>query len=201
MPTYKKPVIRSGTFHLPQPGGKTFELSVDAARMNRWIEAFRAFRASGNKISLTHDHLQSVEAVIGEVTELSLNAAGELEAGFVTDRADLVEGEGKGEVSIELDRNVILGNGRRFAEAVTAVSIVRRPVVAGQLPAEKIAASLAGIVESENPLLADATRRLEMSRAAAAGAGSGVDQSSTGNMLIDDAERRAREWAGLRGGQ
>lgn len=139
---FRKPVIRVGKFHVPLPAGRMFELDVTPERLTKWAANFARMKQAGVRTDLTRDHERSATARLGDVLDLKVDGdqliatakPADDDAAKLLDRCP--------EVSIEIEPNYRDGSGNVYDEAVTAVSVVRQPVVPDQQPWERIAASL-----------------------------------------------------------
>jgi hypothetical protein len=197
---YRKDAIREGRFFAPNPaGGAALELPVDGDRLNRWVSAFRRMQANGVKVDLTIDHNDSAEAKRGEVVDLfraRIDDDGRVipdpkgpVLGFDCDFADADAAKLAHrcpEVSIELEPAVEDGAGNTYGEAITAISIARQPVVGGQAPFQKIAASQGA--------------RTDDKAVVALAANTATTPASTGSnspMFTDEQKQQIREKLGL----
>jgi hypothetical protein len=135
---YRKDVIRTGRWFVPHMG---VWLDVDAARLDHWAQQFTRMKAAGVSVDLTVDHRSGAEAKRGET--LRLEREGDTLYAVVRPADEDSEALLRrcGEVSIEVERELIDGRGTKFSDAITAVSVCRKPVVTGQQPFERIAAS------------------------------------------------------------
>ncbi len=150
---YRKDCLRLGRFVAREAvTGRAVELEVSAARLDGWVAAFGAMRAGGVEVDLTVDHGGGAASRRGWVTALYrastrgdalvADPEGEVlafEAELSDDEAVLLA-QRCPHVSVEIEPDFIDGQGRRYGEAITAISIVRQPVVPGQRPFSKLAA-------------------------------------------------------------
>ena len=138
---YIKDAIRLGTYVHPKKGWK---LNVTDERLDGWCTRYHAMQANGVPIKLTKNHEDRTksESVVGDVV-------GAVREGdwlrFVVEargqkNIDLIEANK--DVSVEIEPELKDGEGNKYGECITAVSIVPNPVVNGQRPFEPIAASL-----------------------------------------------------------
>lgn len=139
---YRKDAIRVGTWHARHPAtGEPVQLNVTPERLDRWVSNFARMQANGVGVDLTVDHKRGAESRRGSV--VSLYRDGD-KLFFDSEPADQdAEALLKRcpEVSIEVDPDVRDGAGNVYDEAITAISLCRKPVVTGQQPFERIAAS------------------------------------------------------------
>lgn len=140
---YRKDVIRTGRFFVPK---MRLWLEVTPDRMDRWVSTFDLMRRRGVKVDLTLDHLDpgSAESKRGELVRLQrLGDTLYADVEVADAETELLLARCP-EVSLELDQGFQDGLGNTYDEALTAVTICRQPVVPGQQPFLKIAASLRG---------------------------------------------------------
>lgn len=138
---YRKDAIRCGRYVVPKAGG-SIEMRVDQKRMELWVNNFKAMQARGVAVDLTVDHGRGAEAKRGRVTDLWINGDRLMFEAEPADEDTEHLMSRCPEVSIEVDPVFVDGHGNRYDESLTAISIVRKPVVPGQQAWERIAASL-----------------------------------------------------------
>jgi hypothetical protein len=134
---FLKPVICLGSFIHPKHGWK---LDVDENRLNTYVKNFAAMKSNGVPVKLTKDHKRTSDAVVGDAIELTregdwLNAIVE-----VSGEKNIELCETNKDVSIEVDEGMVDGKGNRYGECITAISVVRNPIVPGQTGFKRIAA-------------------------------------------------------------
>ncbi len=160
---YRKDCLRIGRFIAREAAsGRRVELDVSGDRLNRWIAAFNTMRSQGIEVDLTVDHGTDARSRRGRIlslfrassdgSRLIADPDGEVLAfdAEVADEETALLARRCPHVSVEIEPDFIDGRGRHYGEAITAISIVRQPVVAGQWPFERIAA---GRVRSAECLL------------------------------------------------
>lgn len=167
---FRKDVIRSGRFFVPNLNAW---LDVTPERMDGWVASFAKMQANGVSADLTTDH----EEVKGDAGALSLRDVepwkAEAKRGVLTklervgdvlfmetnipDAAGVKLVNRCPEVSLEMERGFRDGKGNEYGEAITAVTICRKPVVPGQGPFQRIAASR-GQTSNTNVFWIDAHR-------------------------------------------
>jgi len=139
-----KDVLSIGEYEWERDG-QQLRLDVDHARLNRFADTHNRLRANGvspEVFRVTKDHKQGVDAVVGYlngdafVLGDSLYMVHEMRGEDGIDLAQRVP-----QVSVEIDPDFIDGKGNHYGEAITASSVVAAPVVPGQQPFRKIAAS------------------------------------------------------------
>ena len=141
-PRYRKDAIRVGRFVARNPvTGEDLAVEATPARLQRWADTFARMRSAGNRIDLTVDHKRGAEAVRGDVVAMAVEGD---RLYFETEPSD---GEAEKliqrcpQVSIEFEPQYKDGAGNVYEDAITAVSVCRKPVVTGQEPF-RVAASL-----------------------------------------------------------
>lgn len=147
---YRKELIRVGTFRVP---GSDITLDVTPDRLDKWVENFKLMRDDGESIDLTKDHLDGAEGQIGKVHQIG-RARIDGDKIVPDEKGDVLFGDIEPadedcdkivqrcpKVSVEIEEDFEIGTSKKFDEALTAVSVVRKPVVGGQTGPVKIAAS------------------------------------------------------------
>lgn len=139
---FRKDAIRVGKFVARNPiDGTDLHLNVTPERISKWIAANKLMRDNGVSVDLTKDHKRGADSKIGSVDELL--AEGDVLHFDLTaaddDAAKLLQR--CPEVSIEIEPNVKDGKGNVYGEAITAITVCRKPVIPGQQPFIPIAAS------------------------------------------------------------
>jgi hypothetical protein len=134
---YEKDIIHSGTYTHPQKG---WTLDVTPERMDQWVATFYAMKNAGVKVPVTLDHSDSARDVVGEVVDMRRDGDSLIAIHEIT------KTEGKElatvpavEISIEIEDPYLGTDGKNYGEAITASSMVQRPVVSGQKPFKKAA--------------------------------------------------------------
>jgi hypothetical protein len=127
---FQKDIIHVGEYTHPVKG---WRLSVDHARLDKWVSAFNRMKAAGVTVPVTVDHSDKADGIRGEIVEMrregdDLIAVHELRLG---DGVAMAMTPGV-EVSIEIEPDFQDGQGRQYGEAITASSLVQRPVVPNQ---------------------------------------------------------------------
>jgi len=134
---YIKDAIHVG--HYKHPNG-SFDVEIDTARMDRWIDTFWKMQGNGVKVPVFADH--------NDDTASERQSPSERTRGYVTDmfRKDdtlyYVQEFGSKEsetmattvdqVSINVDPEFVDGEDRKYGEAITHIAITPKPVVPGQ---------------------------------------------------------------------
>ncbi|MCC5829077.1 MAG: hypothetical protein JJU36_06470 [Phycisphaeraceae bacterium] len=147
LPLLRKDCARVGRFILPERHGHgPTVLDISPARMDRWIHTFASMRRSGIRIDLTIDHEPGAAGRIGEIIELYRCGDKSFEPdptgmhlAFVCRPADMQALPiilRNPEASLELEQPHRDGLGQLHQEAITAISLVRQPVIPGQRPFE-----------------------------------------------------------------
>lgn len=136
---FHKDLIRVGRFVHPTEGW-TIDVTVD--RLETWLSAFQKMRANGVDIEVTADHSDDAEAVRGYMIDAfieddTLFGVLEMRGEKGIELAEVVKN-----VSVEIAPDFTDGKGRHYGDTITAVAIGQKPVVPGQRPFERIAASL-----------------------------------------------------------
>jgi hypothetical protein len=135
---FVKDIIRAGRFYVPHMG---LWLDVDTQRIDDWVTQFARMKANGVNVPLTIDHAQTADAVRGNVFRLYRdNDTLMMECEVPDDDSEALLKRCP-QVSLELEKGVTDGNGTKYPEAITAVTITPKPVVPDQEPFQKIAAS------------------------------------------------------------
>ncbi len=150
---YRKDCLRIGRFIAREAvSGRRVELEVSGDRLDRWVAAFNAMRSQGIEVDLTVDHgtdarsrrgcVLSLFRASADGSRLIADPAGDVLAfdAELTDEETALLAWRCPHVSVEIEPDLVDGRGRHYGEAITAISIVRQPVVAGQRPFERIAA-------------------------------------------------------------
>jgi len=146
---YKKDIIRTGSYKHPKEG---WDLVVDNARMDKWIETFYKMKKNGVDVEVVRDHSEKADDVLGYTVDLfregdKLFAIPEIIGQESIDLAERVKN-----VSVLIDQDFIDGTGTDYGEAITHISIVQSPIVPGQERFVPIAASRGGMAR-QVPLL------------------------------------------------
>ena len=139
---YRKDAIRVGKFVARNPiDGTDLHLDVTPERINRWLAANKIMRENGVSIDLTKDHKRGADFKLGSVDTLDID--GDTLMFDLTVDDDDAEKLLKRcpEVSVEIEPNARDGLGNQYGEAITAITVCRKPVVPGQQPFIPIAAS------------------------------------------------------------
>lgn len=134
---YRKDAIRVGNFTARNPvDGSDVELNVTPERMLGWLNQFQAMKHDDRRIDLTVDHKRGAEAVRGQVTNMEIDGDTlYFECEAADDDAAALLGRCP-QVSVEIEPPTTM-----YGEAITAISVCRKPVVGGQGAFERIAAS------------------------------------------------------------
>lgn len=138
---YKKDVIHTGHYRHPKDD---WTLDVTPERMDKWVDAFKKMRANGVDVEIVRDHSDKADDIAGYNLELfregdTLYAIPEMIGQESIDLAERVKN-----VSVLIDKDFVDGTGTHYGEAITHISIVQSPVVPGQEPFERMAASRGG---------------------------------------------------------
>ncbi|MBL4702733.1 MAG: hypothetical protein JKX85_15925, partial [Phycisphaeraceae bacterium] len=142
---FKKDAIRVGQFIARNPiDGTSLLLEVTPQRISSWIEQFQFMRGNGVQVDLTVDHKKGAAAKIGTVDYLYRDDETLMFDLTVPDKESVLLLERCPEVSIEIEPGFQDGKGHIYGEAITAITVCRKPVVGDQQPFVPIAASLQG---------------------------------------------------------
>lgn len=109
--------------------GWTLDLNPD--KLNAYAAAFDSMKANGVTVPVTLDHSASATAVVGYVEDLFVQGD-RLYARLTTNGMHANLPEVVRTVSVEIEPDFTDGRGNKYGEAVTAVSIVKSPVVPNQ---------------------------------------------------------------------
>ncbi len=139
---WRKDAIRVGRFVARNPiDGTDLRLDVTPNRLAKWVESFSQMKTNGVSVDLTIDHKRGAEAKRGTVTGMHIVGDRLMFDATPADEASQTLMARCPEVSVEIEPAFRDGEGREYGEAITAISICRKPVVPGQQPFERIAAS------------------------------------------------------------
>lgn len=133
-----KDVIRTGRWWVPRLQAW---LNVTPERMDQWVKTCKLMLDRGVSVDVTADHAEGAEAKRGQITELYRDGDKLMMKCNFADPASLQLAQRCPEVSLELEQDFEDGHGNKYDEAITAVTITRQPVIPGQEPFKKIAAS------------------------------------------------------------
>lgn len=122
-------------------------LDITPERADLWCKAFGSMRDAGVPVKFTKDHGQGSDSSLGEVVDM-----------WREDDEIIWVVEARGDVAIdmchriphispEIEGNFKDGKGAVYGEAITAVSITPDPVIPGQRPFVKIAASRVPVLQ------------------------------------------------------
>lgn len=144
----RKDCARTGEFWVPGAAGAhtPSRLTITDDRLTRWIHTFHLMQQQGVRVDLTLDHQPHTRARVGRITHLYRCSASDLTADPQGTHLAFICEPGHPELlplilqnpeaSIELSTNFQDGLGRHYPEAITAISLVRHPVIPGQRPFE-----------------------------------------------------------------
>jgi hypothetical protein len=139
---FRKDAARVGNWVARNPiTGEDLHLKITPERIAEWVAKNKLMRSNGVSVDLTIDHQRGAKSKIGSVDALDMDGdllmfdstAADDEAAKLCQRVK--------EVSIEIEPNVKDGKGNSYGEAITAISVVRKPVISGQGDFVPIAAS------------------------------------------------------------
>lgn len=141
-----KDIIHTGMYVHPKHGWK---LDVTPERMDRWVASFKAMQKNGVDAEVVVDHSEKAKDIQGELVDMcrdgdTLYAVHEM----VGEDAIKLAHKCKN-VSPLIERDFKDGQGNSYGEAITHSSLVQQPVVPGQHPFMPIAASMAGMPNSD----------------------------------------------------
>ena len=139
---FRKDLISVGTYTHPVFG---WTLQVDEDRMDRWVAAFDRMADNGVVVEVVKDHSAKADDKIGEL--VGMERDGETLHGLHEFRGeDAIELASRvRNVSIAVDKDFRDGKGVAYGEAIVHSALVQQPLVPGQEPFEKVAASRFGV--------------------------------------------------------
>lgn len=135
---FRKDVLRVGTYKHPT---NDWVLDVTPERLDRMASTFNLMLKNGVTSDVTVDHSTSARDKIGKI--VAAVREGDtlyLDHEFADEDAEKIA-ERVGESSLEIEPVLKDGRGNTYIDAIVANSIVRQPVVPGQSPFVRIAAS------------------------------------------------------------
>jgi hypothetical protein len=135
---FVKDIIRAGKWWMPRLQAW---LNVTAERMDNWAKTCKLMLERGVAVDVTTDHVEGATAKRGQIVDLYRDGDKLMMKCRFADEESIKLAQRCPEVSLELERNVEDGHGNHYDEAITAVTITRQPVIPGQEPFRKIAAS------------------------------------------------------------
>lgn len=151
---FRKDAIRVGKFIARNPiDGSDIELDVTPDRINKWHGAFSRMQANGVKVDLTVDHKSGAEAKRGEIINMLIDGDTLLFDSDLVDDDSVLLAQRCPEVSVEIEPGYKDGKGNEYGEAITAITICRKPVVPDQGPFLPIAASQSNRTDDQRFLI------------------------------------------------
>lgn len=142
MQRFEKDIIRIGTYTHPTKG---WTLDVTPQRLTEWEANFKTMQGAGVKVPATQDHSNKAADVVGEL--VGVERRGDRLVGLHDLDADGQKLAAKTavETSVEIDDQYRIPEGNKLiGSALTASSLVQRPIISKQTPFVKIAASREG---------------------------------------------------------
>ncbi len=139
---YIKDVLHVGRFVHPD---EDWTLDVTRERIDGWVRTLKRMLSAGIDVEVFADHGQQgsrSESIRGYVRD-GWRDGDELifEIEMVGQRGILLA-ETVHTASVEIENDFVGGRGEHFGEAITALAVGEKPIVPGQRPFERIAASL-----------------------------------------------------------
>lgn len=138
---YWKEVLKVGDYIHPT---QKFRLSVDRDRITRMADTFRRLHSAGVSSDITVDHSQSARDKYGRLSDAKVEGDSLYLLHEFADDEGVKLAERVGETSLEIEPEYVDSHGNKYADAIVANSIVRQPVIPGQSPFVRIAASRSG---------------------------------------------------------
>ena len=126
---FKKDVICSGHFKHPLA---QWELDIDTARMNTWVENFKKMKEAGIKVSLNSSHVVDSETFMGYVDNLYVEEDKLFSEIIVTGESAITQAYRVGQVSMGLNTEYEDSKGIKYGEAITHIALTPCPVVNSQ---------------------------------------------------------------------
>lgn len=143
---FVKDLISVGTYTHPL---KDWTLEVTPDRLNKWATRFNAGRAAGIDFEVTVDHSQKADGVIGYLTGMFVEGDKLMGVHEFADDDAVKIAERCKNVSVEIVPDFTDSKKNNYGEMIVKSSLVQQPVVPGQAPFQKMAASLAGEPDAE----------------------------------------------------
>lgn len=135
---FLKDLIRVGDYTHPTRG---WHLQVTSDRLRKWEARFKAARAAGVDLEVTVDHSQKAQDIVGYLTDVYVEGTRLMGVHeFSDDQSAQLAARCKN-VSVEIDPDFIDGKGNHYGEMIVKSSLVQSPIVPGQTPFERLAAS------------------------------------------------------------
>lgn len=140
---FVKDLITAGTWY---KGNQAHDVPVE--RLNHWADTFAAMSKAGVKVPLPLGHTNDADKNRGYVADMFVrdNADGKPTLYMAADLIgeDAIALANRVEVSINAEPELKAGDGKTFSDCLTHVALVTDPVVNGQGPFVKLAASRGG---------------------------------------------------------
>lgn len=134
---FRKDAIRVGSYDVPGLG------PVSQQRLGLWADMFGLMRERGVSVPLTVDHLPASKAEAKRGSIVGMLVEGDrlmFDTEVPDEECETLLGRCP-EVSVEITPNFRDGKGNLYPEAITAISLTPVPIVPGQEPFQRIAAS------------------------------------------------------------
>ncbi len=141
-------VLRVGSYRHPRAG---WELAVDQQRLVRMAETTNSMIAAGVAPDITVDHGQSARDKLGAIVGAKVDGDWLVLSHRFADDESLALARRVGNVSVEIEPDLVDGKGRHWADAIMASSLVRNPIVPGQSNERMAASYHSGDVHGTRP--------------------------------------------------